>query len=158
MMRPHIQRRFRTITDSSVLEAFGTSLRTIREEDRATNADLARVLGRSKATIERYIAGDRAMPATTLVRGCQEWDGRLADRAFALAGMRIVPIESVEGTDGQALADLCDLAAQLAEALQDGIVTDDERARMAPTVRHVVAELGRLHRLSCTRLFAPDTS
>lgn len=158
MRSPHIQRRFRTITDSSLLDAMGASLRLIREQDGATNADLAQVLGRSKATVERYLAGERAMPFPAFVRGCQEWDGRFADGVLAFAGMRLVPIESAESTDQHALADLCHLAAQLAEALQDGVVSDAERARMAPTVRHVTAKLGRMHRLAHARLAAPDTS
>ncbi len=158
MMRPHIQRRFRTITDTSLLTTMGAALRTIRDQDGATTADLAHVLGKSKATAERYIAGDRAMPFTAFVRGCQEWDGRFADGVLGFAGMRVVPIEAADCTDQHALADLCDLAARLALALQDGIVTDAERAALTPMVQHVIGELGRVHQRGIACLASADTS
>jgi transcriptional regulator with XRE-family HTH domain len=157
MTAPHIQRRFLTIADTVMTAELGASLRAIRDEDGVTTADLAKSLGRSKASAERYIAGERAMPFSTFVRGCKQWDGRFADGVLAYAGMRLVPIEAVPLTGQQGLAGVCSFAAKLAEALRDGIIDAVEEKDLRPSARQLLRYLD--HFLTDhTRLPAPDTS
>lgn len=57
MSASHIHSRYRTVPASLLLDTLGKSLSTIKDEDRATDADLGQVLGKSEDRAGAYRAG-----------------------------------------------------------------------------------------------------
>lgn len=155
MSRPQIHGRFATVPASLLLETLGDSLAKIRREDAATDEDLGAVLGKSGDTAERYRSGSTEMGVVAFLRGCRAWDGRFANAALALVGMKLVEIESGEGSDRAGFTALATLLAELAEALEnDNIVDDHELAAMSAAVENAGKHIDRLRERLRLRLVA----
>lgn len=157
MTAPHIHGRYRTVPASLLLETLGASLAAIGEQDRATDKDLAAVLGKSADSAARYRTGISEMGVVSFLRGCREWDGRFANDVLALVGMRLAPINVDQATpERSALRALGTLIAKKAAAMEDGQVDDDELDDMWPEIEAVSAHIDRLRarRASKMRLIA----
>jgi hypothetical protein len=139
-MTGHIHSRFRTVSASLLLDTLGKSLTEIKREDDATDADLGVVLGKSGDRAEAYRKGAGDMGVVSFLRGCGKWDGRFANNALALVGMKLVPMEAGEGVDRQSITVLASLLAEVGAALEDdGRIDDEELSNMS----HVLEQAGK---------------
>ncbi len=145
MTAPQIHRRFATVPASLLIETLGDSLRRIRDEDHATDGDIAAVLGKSEDSASRYRAGTSEMGVVAFLRACRAWDGRFANPALALVGMKLMPMDSGLGNDRAGFTAITSLLAALAEALEDdGIVDDHELAEMRTVIEAAGRHIDRL--------------
>jgi hypothetical protein len=108
-----------------MLETLGDSLERIKRADGLTDIDLGRVLGKSDDQAGKYRNGTADMGVVSLFLGAREWDGRFVNDAFALVGMKLVPLESSAATDRDALPALTGLLHEVAMALADDGKIDD---------------------------------
>ncbi|MBB5697019.1 hypothetical protein [Sphingomonas yantingensis] len=152
MTAPHFHGRYRTISASLMLETLGASLSTIKDQDKATDADLGAVLGKSDDRAAAYRHGDADMGAVSLLRGIAAWDGRFANDALALVGFRLVPIEAGTASDAASLTATCALLAKKAKALEDGVIDDDELEEMWPEIEAASRDIDRLRERRRLRL------
>jgi hypothetical protein len=145
MTAPQIHPRFRTVPASLLLKTLGESLEAIKSEDEATDADLGAVLGKSDDTAARYRTGLAEMPIVAFLRGCGKWDGRFANAALALVGMKLSPLDAAEGCDRKSFTALCALLSEMAQALEDDNEIDDrELLSMRPEIEAASKHLDRL--------------
>jgi hypothetical protein len=140
MSAPMIHGAYRTVSASKLLAALGASIGRIKERDQLTYADVGRVFGKGDDQAAKYKDGTAEMGVTSFLFGCREWDGSFANDAFALVGMKLVPIETSAATDRDALPALTGLLHEVAVALaDDGKIDDRELAGM----RQELEEAGR---------------
>jgi succinyl-CoA synthetase alpha subunit len=145
MSTPQIHGRYRTVPASLLLKAIGDALEEIKDEDKATDADLGAVLGKHEDTAARYRTGLAEMPVVSFLRGCREWDGRFANAALGLVGMRLAPIDAAAGCDRASVTALCSLLAKKSAALEnDGVIDDDELEDMWPELEAAAKHIDRL--------------
>ncbi len=85
----------RTISGSFLLEKLGDSLREIKNEDRLTDADLGRVLGKHADSVSTYRGGDGDMGVVSFLFGCEKWDGRFANPVLRHLGVKMVRVPQV---------------------------------------------------------------
>jgi len=140
----HIHSRYRTVPASLLLDTLGKSLSTIKDEDRATDADLGQVLGKSEDRAGAYRAGAGDMGVVSFLRGCREWDGRFANDVLSLVGMRLTPIADTSMDESQSLAALGELIAKKAVALADNKIDDAELEAMWPEIERVAGFIDQL--------------
>jgi hypothetical protein len=127
--------RFRTVSASLMLDTLGKSLADIKREDDATDADLGAVLGKSGDRAEAYRKGSGDMGVVSFLRGCGKWDGRFANEALALVGMKLVPLEGAVIDDQASVTSVLSLALALsAELEKDGSVDDEDLERHRFTI------------------------
>ena len=144
MSASHIHSRYRTVPVSLLLDTLGKSLSTIKDEDRATDADLGQVLGKSEDRAGAYRAGAGDMGVVSFLRGCREWDGRFANDVLSLVGMRLTPIADTSMDESQSLAALGELIAKKAVALADNKIDDAELEAMWPEIERVAGFIDQL--------------
>jgi hypothetical protein len=145
MTAPHIHGRYRTIPASLMLETVGASLSKIKSEDRATDADLGAVLGKSEDRAAAYRDGRGDMGLVSFLRGCREWDGRFANDVLSLVGMKLVEIDAGEGADRESLTAMASLLAKVASALEDdGRIDDAELLDMSQALEAAGKHIDRL--------------
>ncbi|BCI69988.1 hypothetical protein SPKIRA_08180 [Sphingomonas paucimobilis] len=144
MSASHIHSRYRTVPASLLLDTLGKSLSTIKDEDRATDADLGQVLGKSEDRAGAYRAGAGDMGVVSFLRGCREWDGRFANDVLSLVGMRLTPIADTSMDESQSLAALGELIAKKAVALADNKIDDAELEAMWPEIERVAGFIDQL--------------
>lgn len=125
MVEPTIVPRHRIASASSMLAALGDSLTAIKREDELTDSDLAAGLGKGDDQAAKYRTGLAEMSVTTFLRGCLHWNGRFANTALAMVGMKLVPMDAGEVTDRQGVTSLMRAVLALQEALEDDGVVDD---------------------------------
>ncbi|WP_267386517.1 hypothetical protein [Sphingomonas sp. GC_Shp_3] len=144
-MTGHIHSRFRTVSASLLLDTLGRSLATIKREDEATDADLGAVLGKSPDRAEAYRKGAGDMGVVSFLRACGKWDGRFANDALALVGMKLIPIETGEGADREIVTALAELLAKVGAAVErDGNIHDDKLADMSRVLNTAGKHIDRL--------------
>ncbi|WP_236694598.1 hypothetical protein [Sphingomonas sp. Leaf343] len=148
---------------SLLLDVLGRSLTTIRDQDRATNADLGAVLGKSEDRVAAYRNGDADMGVVSFLRGCREWDGRFANDVLAIVGMKLVPIETHGPCDQAAVTTFLRLTAELSADLEeDGDISDADLADNAALIERVGRLVDGYRERLRSRHFAllnpPDTS
>jgi hypothetical protein len=160
MSAPQIYSRHRTISASLLLETLGASLGRIKAEDGATFADLGAVLGKSDDRAAAYSLGNGDMGVVSFLRGVREWDGRFANDALGLVGMRVVPCPSVAASRedllkllGRQSQEASELTVALCGGLADGSLSSDEarKARLEAeqlltVVLTMIAELQLIER------------
>lgn len=127
MSGPNIHRLDRTVSGSLLLEKLGDSLREIKRDDRLTDADLGRVLGKSGDSVAGYRAGDGDMGAVSLLFGFKEWDGRFANPVLQLLGLRLLRVPQTMASTHDLLAllgrkarEVSDLTNVITKGLSDG--------------------------------------
>lgn len=135
-----IHRPFRSVSDSSLVGAMAEALSSIKEQDSLTDFDIGRELGKAGEDSGRsYRTGFATMNAVSFIRGCERWNGRFADEALALIGMKLVPLDAAEAIGQCSATALTKLLLQLSVALEDGSVSDTELVAM----RRELDEAGR---------------
>ncbi|WCT73952.1 hypothetical protein PQ455_01585 [Sphingomonas naphthae] len=129
-----IHRHYRAASGSDLISALAESLERIKREDNLTDGELGRFLGKSGADQGKaYRTGFAEMPVTSFFRGVEKFDGRFANDALALVGMKLVPLESSAATDRDALPAITGLLHEVAVALaDDGKIDDRELMAMRP--------------------------
>jgi hypothetical protein len=90
---PHIYGGRGSFSASKALDAVGESLSAIREADGLTWKDMGRALGKSEDRAASYASGGADMGVVSFLLACREWNGRFANEALALIGMKLVPIK-----------------------------------------------------------------
>lgn len=128
--------KYRRASGSALIEALAASLRTIKEEDRLTDKELAAFLGKDGPDSGKaYRTGFAEMPVTSFLRGCEVWNGRFANGALALVGMRLSALEAGGLSDRASFTAICNLLHKMSEALEnDDLIDDDELADMRTAV------------------------
>jgi len=120
----------RGVSGSKLIDTLGDSLTRIKAEDGLTDAELGKYLHKGVDAGKAYRTGYAEMPVTSFMRGCERWNGRFANDALALVGMKLVPI-AAEPISGQTLQTrLTRLMLEVSMALEDGKIDDLEIARM----------------------------
>lgn len=126
MVAPNILGRYRTIPASKLLATLGESLETIRAEDELSYPDLGKELHKHGDSASSYCKATADMPTSTFLQACRLWNGRFANAALALIGMKLVPLEGVAMPDRRAMSVLARVQAEISENLEDDVMTDDE--------------------------------
>jgi len=124
----------RTVSGSKLVETIGDSLSVIKAEDGLTDAELGKFLHKGVDAGKAYRTGYAEMPVTSFLRGCERWNGRFANDALSLIGMKLVPLSTEAVSDQTLSTRLCKLMLDVSLALEDGIITDLEVARMKRTL------------------------
>jgi len=124
----------RTVSGSKLVETIGESLSSIKAEDGLTDAELGKFLHKGVDAGKAYRTGYAEMPVTSFLRGCERWNGRFANDALSLIGMKLVPLASEAVSDQTLSTRLCKLMLEVSVALEDGVITDIEVARMKRTL------------------------
>jgi hypothetical protein len=127
MSEPQIHGRRASFSANKVLETLGESLDLIRGQDKLTWKDIGRTLGKSSDRAAAYADGDGDMGIVSFLLGCREWNGRFANKALGMIGMKLVPLESVPNSDRAYASALARLQAKVNAALEnDDIIDQDE--------------------------------
>lgn len=126
MSAPQIHGLYRSVSGSKLLETLGSSLQTIKDEDDLTDADLAAELGKSEDQAGAYRKATSEMTVTTFLRACKRWNGRAANAAFALIGLKLVPLDGAEVSDRRGMTIVMKAAAAMHGHLEDGELSDGE--------------------------------
>lgn len=141
MTGPQLYSRYHTVPASLLLKTLGDSLDAIKREDEATDTDLGAALGKHAATAERYRKGNGKMDVVSFLRGCRQWDGRFANAALGLIGMKLCPIEAEPADDQASVTIMLRLTVQLsAELERDNDISDADLERH----RSLIERVGRL--------------
>jgi len=131
---PAIHRSYRVASASKLVEALADRLTVIKEEDGLTDADLGAVMHKGADQGAKYRTGLAEMGAVAFLRGCERWNGRFANDALALVGMKLVPLDAEPVSDRALQTRLAKLMLELSVALEDGVIDDLEAARMKRTL------------------------
>ena len=135
MSVPQIYPPYRTVSATMLIETLGESLSRIKEDDKATDKDIGRVLGKEKDSAERYRKGIGDMGVVSFLLGCREWNGRFANDVLAMIGMKLVPLAaSGAANDRSWSSELTKLLLKMSLALEDGRLDDDELDAMAAEI------------------------
>lgn len=125
----------RSVSGSKLIDTLGASLSTIKSEDGLTDAELGKYLHKGVDAGKAYRTGYAEMPVTSFLRGCERWNGRFANDTLALVGMKLVPLAgSEEITDQSLQTRLAKLMLEVSLALEDGVISEHELARMKRTL------------------------
>ena len=130
MSRKEISQRYRQIAASRLVEAVGDSLTLIKREDELSDPDLGASIGKGEDAARAYRTGYQTMDMVTFLRGCERWNGRFANEALAMIGMKLVPLEPSEVTGREAATKLTGLLLEMSMALEDGQIDDRELVAM----------------------------
>lgn len=137
----------RTISGSFLLEKLGDSLREIKNEDRLTDADLGRVLGKHADSVSTYRGGDGDMGVVSFLFGCEKWDGRFANPVLRHLGVKMVRVPQVLASRADLLAllarksrEVSDLTTAIITGLSDGVFSQAD-ARMALREAHELLDV-----------------
>lgn len=122
MSEPAIVRRYRVPSASILLEALADNLSAIKDEDQHTDAEIGAILHKGEDQARKYRAGIAEMGVVAFLRGCATWNGRFANDALALIGMKLAPIAARPQSDRKFGVILSRLKLAVDEALEN----DDE--------------------------------
>lgn len=125
-----IVRSTRSVSASKLIETLGESLAVIKEQDDLTDADLGGIMHKGADQGAKYRTGIAEMPVTAFLRGCERWNGRFANDALALIGMKLEPLHRAEISDQTFQTRLAKLMLEVSIALEDGSISEHEAARM----------------------------
>lgn len=124
----------RSVSGSKLIETLGDSLTAIKAQDGLTDAELGKYLHKGVDAGKAYRTGYAEMPVTSFLRGCERWNGRFANAALALIGMKLTPLHTGEITDQSLQTRLAKLMLEVSVALEDGVISEHELARMKRTL------------------------
>ena len=144
MSNPRFHGGAASFSASRTLEALGESLAAIRREENLTWADLGRVLGKSEDRAASYAGGAGDMGIVSFMLGAREWNGRFANDALALIGMKLVPLDIAEASDRRCATSLTKLLLEMSAALEDGSIDDRELAGMKASVEAAGQAIDRM--------------
>lgn len=129
MSRPEIHGSYRSVSGSKLLTTLGKSLQTIKDEDDLTDDDLGAELGKSDDQAGAYRKATSEMSVTTFLRACRRWNGRVANQAFALIGMKLVPLDGTIQCDVRGITIVLKAVAAMHGHLEDDQQIDDEELK-----------------------------
>lgn len=124
----------RTVSGSKLIDVLAESLTEIKAQDGLTDAEIGKFLHKGVDAGKAYRTGYAEMPVTSFLRGCERWNGRFANDALSLIGMKLVPLATEVVSDQTLSTRLCKLMLDVSLALEDGVITDLEVARMKRTL------------------------
>jgi hypothetical protein len=124
----------RSVSGSKLIDALAESLTAIKAQDELTDAELGKYLHKGVDAGKAYRTGYAEMPVTAFLRGCERWNGRFANDALKLIGMKLVPLHQGAVTDQTFSTVLSKLMFEWSIAMEDGKVDDLELARMKRTL------------------------
>jgi hypothetical protein len=140
---PLIHGKRKPITASLLLEAVADRLSTIRNEDNLRWSDIGGVLHKSEDQAAKYADGSAAMDFIAYARGKLAWGERFTGGVDALLAASHEPVNA-----HQAQSCVLRAALALAEALEDGELTDAEilanRSTLEKAREAIDAQLSRL--------------
>ena len=122
------------IPASKLIEATAEALSQIKAEDGLTDPDIGAAVGKHHDQAAKYRTGLAEMSMVTFLRACERWNGRFANDALAMIGMKLVPLEGGESVDQVTVSSITKLLMKLSVALEDGVVDDRELAAMRDAV------------------------
>jgi succinyl-CoA synthetase alpha subunit len=93
---PQFHGKARAITASSVLEAVGSDLASIRQDDKMTWVDIGEVLGKSEDQAAKYADGSAEMGVVAYAKGRKAWGGRFTGSLDRLIGTAAPHIDGNE--------------------------------------------------------------
>ena len=129
-----IVRPARAVSASKLIDTMAESLSVIKEQDELTDADLGGVMHKGADQGAKYRTGLAEMGAVAFLRACATWNGRFANEALSLIGMKLTPLHSQPVTDQSLQTRLAKLMVEVSIALEDGVIDDIEIARMKRTL------------------------
>jgi hypothetical protein len=145
MPKPTIVPRRGIVPASALLEAVGNDLTSIKSTDGLTDVDLGAALGVCDDQAGKYRSGLATMSLVTFLRGCQTWNGRFANGALGMLGMKLVDLESTSETDRSTLTTLTRLLLEMSVALEDdGLIDDAELKAMKTSLEEAGRSIDRL--------------
>lgn len=149
MGNPTIVPRYRIPSASSLIEALGNSLAAIKKDDGLTDGELGAVMHVGADMGGKYRAGLAQMGVVAFLRAAAAWNGRFANGALLLIGMKLVPVAPRPQSDRSFSVLLAKLQASVNEALEDdNVISDDEldamRALLDETGQAIDARRGGL--------------
>lgn len=106
---------------SAVLDALASELSTIKHEDKLSDADIGRVLGKSEDQAAKYRTGLAEMGVIAFAAAKREWNGR-----FTGAVDRLCIESRPAGDDRSCESSVLQAALALSIALQDGKIDAGE--------------------------------
>ncbi len=128
---PQIHGGWRSFSVSNALEVLGATLKRIRDDDGLSWKEVGRILGKSDDRASDYANALSEMPVGAFLLGCKDWNGRFANPALALVGMKLVPVVRRPQGDRTFSVILTRLQLAVNEALEnDDEIDDAELAAM----------------------------
>lgn len=144
MADPTIHGNRRVFSASAVLDAIASDLSEIKKQDKLTDEDLGRVLGKGDDQAGKYRTGLAEMGIVAFAAGMREWNGRFTGSLFRLCE------ETRPGTvcDHSGQTSILAAALALSKALEDGRITPEEvrecRAILEQAKDAINAQLAKL--------------
>lgn len=140
MTDPTIVTRHRIPSASSLLEALGESLSVIKEQDGLTDGEIGAVMHVGADQGGKYRTALAQMGVIAFLRAAATWNGRFANDALALIGMKLTPIHPRPQSDRSFGVLLSRLKLKVDEALEnDDEIDQDELTDM----RALLDDVGR---------------
>lgn len=140
MTHPTIVTRYRVPSASSLLGALGESLELIKEQDSLTDGEIGAVMHKGADQGGKYRTGLAEMGVIAFLRACATWNGRFANEALSLIGMKLSPIEAQPQSDRSFGVILARLKLAVDEALENDDVIDEAEL---DAMRGVLDDAGR---------------
>jgi hypothetical protein len=144
MADPAISPLHRSVSGTKLIDTLADSLTAIKSEDGLTDAELGKYLHKGPDAGKAYRTGFGEMPVTAFLRGCERWNGRFANDVLALIGMKLIPTHAVPMSVQTIQARLAKLMMELSLALEDGALSEMERAGMKRTLADAIEGLDSL--------------
>lgn len=130
MSDPTIHPLHRTISGSKLIDTLATSLSAIKHEDGLTDAEIGKFLHKGVDAGKAYRTGYAEMGVVAFLRGCERWNGRLANDVLAEVGMKLVPLTKAKVSPQSLQTRLAQLMLEMSAALEDGNLSEIEIAGM----------------------------
>jgi hypothetical protein len=130
----------RTVSASKLTETIADSLTSIKDEDELTDKEIGHFLGKGVDAGKAYRTGYAEMGFVSFLRGCATWNGRFANDALALIGMKLVPLAARPQSDRKFGVILSRLKLAVDEALENDDEIDD---RELDAMRALLDEAGQ---------------
>lgn len=117
----------RSVSASKLIDTLAESLALIKDQDDLSDKDLGKVMHKGLDAGKAYRTGFAEMGVVAFLRACERWNGRFANKALAMIGMKLVPLEARPQSDRSFSVILSRLKLAVDEALEnDGEIDDHE--------------------------------
>lgn len=110
---------------------------------RIGKGSFADAMGVDVKTVSRAMSGETLPELHTVINSLRA-DPTALNEVFAAAGFELRPVRSVAANDMATISDLSRLAAQWADALQDGVRDHRETLALADSIRPLVQVLNAI--------------
>ena len=134
----------RLVSASKLIDTVAESLSVIKEQDGLTDAELGAVMHKGVDQGAKYRAGLAEMGMVAFLRAAERWNGRFANEALALLGMKLVTLDDGAVLDRSSATCLTRLLLEMSTALEDGKIENDELHAMRRTIEDAGAMIDRM--------------